>query len=314
MTAMAVQFHPLRVDGGGGHIRSPLFNKLPAEIRVQIYEEAFAGSKLRLILIPSVWSDDPVPSGGRRSIFRSTGHHNFLLTCRAVYDEALSNYWSKTLVFCGTYDNVADRLKIPQAGHTFHTTYVANRISDFAKGQIKHLRQVNPFKGVHYGDTRRLSFPNFLSLFPKLETCEIYSVINRNLKTKDIKDDAKCMIEITESMRKDIDNEYRSAGFSFPGRSDPPTQAFAPKVLQKIILCTVVYDTMPTFAVYSRLRDPVSSKQAGLIGASNAYSGMAASSVKAEKLIQHHRYGRPGERPSWTTHFTLFYSEIQSAR
>lgn len=253
------------VINGGGHIHSPLFKSLPVEIRLQVYEELSSGSKLSLVITPSHYSRDPVPLGGRRTIFESTGHHNFLLTCRVVYNEALSSYWSKTLVICGTYDRFADFLGEAEIGNLFHLTYVANRISDFAKAHIKHLREVEPCKPTAYKDTHNLSFREFISLFPQLETCGIRSAHLSAMKSETIEKDESCLAQAVDTTR------YRHTrdGLCLSAGCNPPERLFAPKVLEKILLYA---------------RNYVSSINTGPKSASSAYLNMAGYSLNAENL------------------------------
>lgn len=72
-----------------GHLDCPIFKNFSAEVRLVIYNEALSGSQLNLMLTKGRNSQGELLRGGGRSIFRSTGHHNLLLTCHAVYEEAL---------------------------------------------------------------------------------------------------------------------------------------------------------------------------------------------------------------------------------
>lgn len=160
-----------------GHLESPFFKKCPAEVRVKIYDEALSGSQLTLVRTSSFDSRGEYRQGGQRTIFRSTGHHNLLLTCRAIHEEALPQYWSKTIVFCGFGKSVLQDGDIywSEDKGSFHLTYLSGRISDFAKRQIKHLRRVDMLKDVSYNDTPQMRLGDFLDLFPRLETCVLDS-------------------------------------------------------------------------------------------------------------------------------------------
>lgn len=74
---------------GYGHTASPLFTKLPAELRLEIYREAFSGSQAT---IEEACSDSSV------FFIKPTNHNRLLFTCHQVYKEACPTYWSKTAV------------------------------------------------------------------------------------------------------------------------------------------------------------------------------------------------------------------------
>lgn len=277
---------PLSVDSGGGHSNSPLFTSLPVEIRLQIYDEVFTGSKLTLVITPSRHSRDPVPLGGRRTIFESTGHHNFLLTCRVVYHEALSSYWSKTLVVCGTSERLANFLGL-ETGDLFHLTYVANRMSDFAKAHIKHLREVEPFKDPVYQDTHDLPFREFISLFPQLETCEIRSDYSSAMTSEMMEEDESCVVEAIDRTTY----RHKRAGLCLSAGCNPPKRPFTPRVLGRKILFS---------------RNSVSSIKTKHKSASSAYLGMVGSSLNAEKLTYYYTNRVLCEWLSLTTRFIPF--------
>ncbi|KAG6355713.1 hypothetical protein INS49_003677 [Diaporthe citri] len=164
-----------------GHLQSPLFKVIPTELRLDIYRHTFAGSEMVLQLqtdalrfspfhswFPRVLRSEFLPVGGRRSVFRTSGQYltyQLLLTCKQIYDEALAIYWSETIV----------------SNHEgyFSRALFFERIPDFAKLHIKHLRDVqtgvNPGvkarRGVAF--SRQASFAEALDVFPKLQTCLI---------------------------------------------------------------------------------------------------------------------------------------------
>lgn len=100
---------------------SPLFTKLPVELRLQIYNEIFEGSKTSY--------KQTLVIGHRtyRNILWPTDHRNFLLTCRKAYTEALETYWSKTILY-GDHD---DRQLV---------FFLQSVVPGFAKLRIKHIR------------------------------------------------------------------------------------------------------------------------------------------------------------------------------
>lgn len=163
-----------------GHLQSPLFKRIPTELRLDIYRHTFAGSETLLQIQPdtphshhhtgdflaseSIW----LPSDSRRIVFTTRGRYlkyQLLLTCRQIYDEALATYWSETIVW--------------NHGGYLSRGLFFERIPDFAKLHIKHLRDVqtdvNPgaeaLRGV--ASSRQASFAEALDAFPRLQTCSI---------------------------------------------------------------------------------------------------------------------------------------------
>lgn len=168
-----------------GHLQSPLFKMIPTEVRLDIYRHAFAGSETALQLHPDGPESrhrprsflashfkpsppGPLPIGGRRSVFHTRRRdlkYQLLLTCKQIYNEALAIYWSETIV-CNDQGR-------------FSRSLFFERIPDFAKLHIKHLRDVqtcvNPgvraLRGI--ASSRQASFAEALDAFPKLQTCSV---------------------------------------------------------------------------------------------------------------------------------------------
>lgn len=105
---------------------SPIFTKLPAELRLQIYNEIFEGSRTTY--------KQSLVMGHRmyRNILWPTDHHNFLLTCRKAYNEALESYWSNTILYG---DNDEKKLVF----------FLQSVVPGFAKQHIKHIRGLCAF-------------------------------------------------------------------------------------------------------------------------------------------------------------------------
>lgn len=74
---------------GHGHAALPLFTKLPAELRLEIYREVFSGSQATI---------EGAPSCSSKLFLKPTDHNQLLFTCHQVYKEACPTYWSKTAV------------------------------------------------------------------------------------------------------------------------------------------------------------------------------------------------------------------------
>lgn len=103
---------------------SPLFGVLPVELRLQIYEELFAGSKA------SYKKKHTIGSRTELNILLPSDHYNFLLTCRQAYNEALMTYWSQTTLYGDPDDN-----------DSVH--FLGSVVPDIAKPRIKHIRGLN---------------------------------------------------------------------------------------------------------------------------------------------------------------------------
>lgn len=73
-------------------LSSKLLEALPVEIRLQIYDDVFRGSRVTVQRI-----DQPTP-GSKRLELRPSHHYQLLLVCRQIYAEALSAYWSSTVM------------------------------------------------------------------------------------------------------------------------------------------------------------------------------------------------------------------------
>lgn len=105
---------------------SPFFTVLPAELRLQIYEEIFEGSKA------SYKQEHTIGNHTRHNVLLPTYHYKFLFTCRQAYNEALKTYWSKTIL----YGDYADRELV---------FFLRSMVPDFAKLHVKHIRGLNSY-------------------------------------------------------------------------------------------------------------------------------------------------------------------------
>ncbi|POS71090.1 hypothetical protein DHEL01_v210515 [Diaporthe helianthi] len=103
---------------------SPLFAVLPAELRLQIYEELFEGSRVHYK------KKHTVGNRTQLSILLPSNHCNFLFTCEQAYDEALKTYWRKTTLY-GDPDD--DEL----------TFFLGCIVPDYAKPLIRHISGLN---------------------------------------------------------------------------------------------------------------------------------------------------------------------------
>lgn len=110
--------------------------RLPGETRNRIYQYAFEGSRMTLYRTdgsPRTPNDDDQESCrdgdcACQAIFRGSGHHRLLLTCRAVHDEARAIYWEQTTISAASSED-----------HIFSPNYFLSRIPDFAKSFVEHI-------------------------------------------------------------------------------------------------------------------------------------------------------------------------------
>lgn len=128
---------------------SPLFTKLPPELRLKIYEEIFEGSKTtyKRSLV--------VGQHTYHNIFSPSDHRNFLLTCLQAYNEALEMYWSKTILYGDRDDD-----------EPIH--FLQSVVPGIAKLHIKHIRDLR----ISYldSDLRESPVRGCLEEFQSLQT------------------------------------------------------------------------------------------------------------------------------------------------
>lgn len=126
-----------------------LLTVLPIEIRLQIYEQVFHGSRVR------VWPITPRTTWGKRLALRPSHHYQLLLVCRQIYTEARSTYWSSTVI---------DSALNPPFEYTKFAE-VMRVIPAFAQPVIREIQ----CKGFTE-KLRGLSFEQFVHSFARLET------------------------------------------------------------------------------------------------------------------------------------------------
>ncbi|KAI7782207.1 hypothetical protein LA080_013752 [Diaporthe eres] len=124
---------------------SPLFTKLPPELRLQIYNEVFEGSrttyKQNLVIGHRTY----------RNILSPTDHRNFLLNCRKAYNEAHETYWNKTILY-------------GDPGHEDLAVFLRSVVPDFAKPHLNNIRDLCGRDDVWF------PVPQCLEEFPNLQT------------------------------------------------------------------------------------------------------------------------------------------------
>lgn len=132
---------------GHGHVASPLFTKLPAELRLKIYREAFSGSQAAI---------ERASSSRSPTLFlEPTDHNRLLFTCHQVYEEACSTYWRMTAVKVGNWadpDGLEEVLRV---------------IPSHARSLIEELQ------GIIVDDYTKMEFRGFLGHFKQLRTVRL---------------------------------------------------------------------------------------------------------------------------------------------
>lgn len=138
-------------------IISRLLTVLPVETRLQIYEDVFRGSRARLISI------NPRTPQSKAFALRPSHHHQLLLVCPQIYAEALSTYWSSTIV--------DSALTPPFEFGNF--SEVLRAIPVFARPLIREIR----CKGFRES-VPGLNFRQFVDRFDKIETLVMEPAFN----------------------------------------------------------------------------------------------------------------------------------------
>lgn len=135
-----------------GHLASPLFKKLPTELRLMIYKLAFQGSNIRF------WTgevDGNEPYGRDRHRFVISTHYRLLAACRAIYHEAINTFWSSTQL------HITSRTQ----GLCRSILYLFGAIPAYVMASAKR---------VHLQDGTFLRCrPRFLVLSPQSQVCEL---------------------------------------------------------------------------------------------------------------------------------------------
>lgn len=166
------------LDGDAGpQTASPLFNRLPAELRLRIYTFVAEGCQA------TVWFDGEFGEyiqtwrpWGRRKRLAKDGHCCFehfgggfalLMTCRLVYIEAFQKYWSETALM------VTRNLQSSGWIHACELQHVCARLPAAIKANLCHLRNTKlpRIDGRTPTDDDTNWAPTLLEHFPKLVTC-----------------------------------------------------------------------------------------------------------------------------------------------
>lgn len=147
-----------------GQLDSLFFTMLPVELRLKIYEEALEGSTARITSFPwhrAATVDQCWMVPVKKWMLRPSQHHRLLLTCHAVYEEALSVYWCQTVVDMGGTD------LCPGAVVMFVV------FPSHARQYVQHITNVAyPIGSDHWG-YGGWPLAQTLSHLPNLKTCRL---------------------------------------------------------------------------------------------------------------------------------------------
>lgn len=161
----------------GPQTASPLFNRLPAELRLRIYTFVAEGCQA------TVWFDGELGEyiqtwrqwGRRKRIAREGqccyehfgGGFALLMTCRLVYIEAFQKYWSETALM------VTRDLLSSGWIHACELQHVCARLPAAIKANLCHLRNTKlpRIDGRTPADDDTILTTTLLEHFPKLVTC-----------------------------------------------------------------------------------------------------------------------------------------------
>lgn len=138
-----------------GHVQSPLFTKLPFEIREQVYRAFFIGSRQEVGRHPDRTDPDNRYTEFKRISMPRNRQFALVETCREVYRESRHIYWSETSVRCAFMPMRANLSGIPF----------------YARSLIRVLEGVAPVDDL--APTGQMDLVQFLGHFPKLEYCQL---------------------------------------------------------------------------------------------------------------------------------------------
>lgn len=152
-----------------------LLDTLPVELRLNIYEFVFQGSKVHAALTEQAESSStqsPAVS------LRHSEHFKLLLSCRTIYNEALAIYWSNTalklecppLKFRRPSEFRPAKFKLDE--YAYH---LCTSLPEEAKANVRHIRgMVLPaLKSAFVQENPHFTASALLSTFKKLATCEM---------------------------------------------------------------------------------------------------------------------------------------------
>lgn len=189
---------------------SVLLTVLPVETRLQIYEEVFRGSRVRLLSI------NPPTPGGKILALRPSHHHQLLLVCPQIYTEALSTYWSSTIV-----DSALNPI--------FETTTfseVLRTIPVFARPVIREIR----CKGFRES-VPGLNFKQFVARFAKIETVVMEPAF-LYVSRRSYKDSDWSANMIINKVQRDLRRRFPTFGFDGTGNYQVLQRAQFPVIVR----------------------------------------------------------------------------------
>lgn len=153
-----------------------LLDKLPVELRLDIYKHTFEGSRVLATLAENADSSSEQHKAG--AVLHCSKHFGLLLSCRSIYNEALDVYWSQTvlrlksprMVFGSIRGFYAAKFKIDTYCHR-----LCSSLPEAAKAHVRHVRgMVLPaLRSTWIEENPSLTATTLLGTFKKLATCEL---------------------------------------------------------------------------------------------------------------------------------------------
>lgn len=163
---------------------SPLFTRLPLELRLLIYKFVFVGCQAKVYLEMKFRGDAFVDTWGKIRRWAEYqwdqccyehfgGGFGLLATCRMIYIEASQAYWSEVVltVMCGSP----------------HKVYIC--LPAMIKANLRHLRNLNLTTTIWGKWPTRDDpdwIPRLLSEFPKLVSCQFRHLADHLLRVRDL--------------------------------------------------------------------------------------------------------------------------------
>lgn len=231
-----------------GHLDSLFFTMLPAELRLKIYDEAFEGSTAIIISFPwhrAATSDQDWMMPWQKWMLRPSQHHQLLLTCHAVYEEAMPVYWSQTVVDMGGTD--------PGPGAVVMFVVFPSH----ARQYVQHITNVAHPLGSDRWGYAYWPLAQTLSHLPNLKTCRLTD--DNRVDCDEVQWFNRGQIFGSDDLTpEEKDKRIISQGLSDIGFMDPERDLFQEPFYSAIVLQK--YQTR-----YRRPRDGKDTYQASLI-------------------------------------------------
>lgn len=197
---------------------SPLFTRVPSELRLLIYKFVFVGCQAKVYFNQVFNGGEYVDDRGKRRRWMVYGreqccYHHFeggfglLTTCRIIYIEAFQAYWSEAILAVQCY-----------SPHMIYTYLPA-----MIKASLRHLRNLNlpTERGVWPTRDDPDWIPTLLGQFPKLVSCEFANQNYANDELAAWKHMANFWLRVPD--HENPSDFYQGVGrFNLKSRESPP--------------------------------------------------------------------------------------------